>query len=381
MTKLILPRLMVLSDLLLAVSAALFLLPLDARLSNTPLVLWLLIQCAFAPSERRWLMWPIFFALSLSVRTLSFNDPPHPASAHDAWLFASGLIIACAIPFYRWRYLLYLPLIAMVPVLITLGQKPWAPNPSVGSNQGAYLLGMFFLISFFGLWDTGKRRMIRIVLLLASVGTFLAVWQTSSRAALVSAAVAIVFVAVRERSRFSRRFWYEILFAVIFAVAGYLIRWKFFSANQSLPGLKSGSDLGRLLASQCFASLPLTGNNRLIYGVGFERSDQLCQVPFQGLILSHSHNLYIQIWSAAGLLGLLGLTLLITLVIKQWSSVESHAPRWFALTGQAVLIYVICQGFFDLSMVHWPLTILYSSLLLAMPWSLALTSTEMLNRR
>ena len=315
MTNLALPRFMVFSDVLLAVSAALFLLPLDARLSNTPLLLWLLIQFGFAHSDRRWLMWPIFFALSLSVRTFWFNDPPHPASAHDAFLFASGLIVASVIPLYRWRYLLYLPLIALLPVLITLGQKPWAPNPSVGSNQGAYILGIFFLISFVGLWNSGRKLIVRIALLLASSSAFLAVWQTGSRAALISAAVAILFVVVRERSRYSQRFWCEILFVVIFAVIGYIIRWQFFSASQSLPGLKSGSDLGRLLASQCFAGLPLTGNNRLIYGVGFERSDQLCQVPFQGLILSHSHNLYIQIWSAAGLLGLLGLILLLIVLL------------------------------------------------------------------
>ena len=141
------------------------------------------------------------------------------------------------------------------------------------------------------------------------------------------------------------------------------------SSNSSLPGLKAGSDLGRLMAYECFAALPFTGNNRLIYGVGFDRVGELCKVEFQGLTLDHAHNLYLQIWASTGILGVMGIILIVLLLLQQYSRIQELMPEPIRLCWQAASVYVLAQGFFDASLLHWPVILIYTGVLVGIPYS------------
>ena len=151
-------------------------------------------------------------------------------------------------------------------------------------------------------------------------------------------------------------------------IFAYLLR-AIFSSNSSLPGLKAGSDLGRLMVFECFAALPFTGNNRLIYGVGFDRVGELCQVEFQGLTLDHAHNLYLQIWASTGIFGIIGILLITFLTLRQHFCVHELMPEPIRLCWQAACVYVLAQGLFDASLLHWPLIIIYTGIVVGIPYS------------
>ena len=42
-------------------------------------------------------------------------------------------------------------------------------------------------------------------------------------------------------------------------------------STSGMPGLKAGSDAGRIFIAECYSWLPFTGHNRFIYGIGFHR--------------------------------------------------------------------------------------------------------------
>ena len=366
-------------DLLLPLGLGLFLLPVDPRLSSLPLMLWMLGQLLLAPQPRRWALWPLLALMLLNTRIWWFNDPPHPASVQDGLVLLAGLLTATTVSMRRWNCILRLPLVALLPLLSSVGQKPWAPNPAVGSNQGAYLLGLLLLLAAVWCWQE-RQPWLRLIAGATSALAFVMLWQTGSRAALIASMVAFAIVALRERARAGtlRR---DLLLLLGTGTLLYLARWLLFSTNSSLPGLKSGSDLGRWLTAECFAGVPFTGSNRLLYGVGFDRFHEFCQVPFQGLVLQHAHNLYLQLWAGTGLLGMLALLLVVVQLIRQWRSVEFGLPLALRCSGQAALIYTLLQGCFDLSLLHWPVTLAFTGLLLGMPLAFPADSVEGTDRR
>ena len=360
-------------DLLLPCSIALFLLPFDPRLSTLPIAAWLIIQLIIADRSSKLLQWSWLALLLLSVREWWFNNPPHPASIIDGLLLISAIVCASAVSPERWNRLLVLPALGFLPLLATLSSKPWTPNPFVGSNQAAYLFGLFF--SIVSIWLLAKLQ--RSWLLLAvspfPLLLFIYLWQTGSRAALVSALVSCLVVFVFRQIK-KKNFWKSVGFTSILLIIVYLLR-AILSSNSSLPGLKAGSDLGRLMAYECFAALPFTGNNRLIYGVGFDRVGELCKVEFQGLTLDHAHNLYLQIWASTGILGVIGILLIVLLVLQQYSCVQELMSAPIRLCWQAASVYVVAQGFFDASFLHWPVILVYTGVLVGIPYSFKPTTS------
>ena len=358
-------------DALLPLSALIFWLPVNPQLSTLPVLIWLVIQFLIAPSERRWVAWPILFIVLLGAQIWWFNPLPAPASLADAVLFVCALLGAASVSPKRWPVLLKLLSGALVPMLFFVGSKPWNPNPFVGSNQAAYLMGFALIIAVLWLLDSSQSVLGRICAAFLALLGFVLIWQTGSRAALVASLLSILFVVARFlRSR------YQSLRPVALLAAGlsllYVVRWQFFSAGSQVPGLKAGSDLGRLSVLKCFSEVPFSGHNRLLYGAGFEDLQELCSVYFQGSPLAHSHNIYVQIWAASGLLGLLGLSALILLAIGMWREKSECMPLLVRRIGQASLVYALIQGAFDLSLVHWPVTLILSGIYLAIPlasWS------------
>jgi len=352
-------------DLLLPCSMALFLLPFDPRLSTLPIAIWLIIQLIVADRAARLLQWSWLALLLFSVREWWFNHPPHPASIIDGLLLISAIICASTVSPERWNRLLVLPALGFLPLLATLSSKPWTPNPFVGSNQAAYLFGLFFSIVTIWLFEKLRRSWLLLAVSPFPLLLFIFLWQTGSRAALISALVSCLVVFF---SRQKKNLWKNVGFTSFLLVIAYLLR-AMLSGNSSLPGLKAGYDVGRLMAYECFAALPFTGNNRFIYGVGFDRVGELCQVEFQGLTLDHAHNLYLQIWASTGVLGVAGIFLVVFLVLRQYSCVQEIMPEPIRLCWQAASVYVLAQGFFDASLLHWPVILIYTGIIVGIPFS------------
>ena len=107
------------------------------------------------------------------------------------------------------------------------------------------------------LLDSSQSVLGRICAAFLALLGFVLIWQTGSRAALVASLLSILFVVARFlRSR------YQSLRPVALLAAGlsllYVVRWQFFSAGSQVPGLKAGSDLGRLLVLKCFSEVPFS---------------------------------------------------------------------------------------------------------------------------
>ena len=367
-------QLMWVADLLLPCSIAVFLLPFDPRVSTIPVAVWLIVQLITADRSPKLLQWSWLALLLFSVREWWFNHPPHPASIIDGLLLISAIVCASTISPERWNRLLLLPALGFLPLLATITAKPWTPNPFVGSNQAAYLFGLSF--SIISIWLFAKLQRSWFILAVSPFPLllFIFLWQTGSRAALVSSLVSCLVVFVASQIK-KKNFWKSVGFTSTILVAAYLLR-AILSSNSSLPGIKTGSDVGRLMAYECFAALPFTGNNRFIYGVGFDRVGELCQVEFQGLTLDHAHNLYLQIWASTGVLGVVGMLLIIFLILREYYCVRGLMPESICLCWQAASVYVLAQGFFDASLLHWPLIIIYTGVIIGIPYSFRRLTSE-----
>ena len=148
-------------------------------------------QLVLAPKQKRWALWPLAMAILLMARTWWLNEMPHPASGQDLLLLVASFLAATGISKKRWTLLLAFP-IGVLPLLLTqLSSKPWTPNPLVGPNQGAYLLGLILLMALGWCWKETKHLWIKFLSGFSSVLALFLIWQTASRAALASALIAL----------------------------------------------------------------------------------------------------------------------------------------------------------------------------------------------
>lgn len=345
-------------DLLLPTAAALHLSPVDPSLCAIPAVLWLALQMLWAPKERRWALWPLLFVLLVMGRSWLLNEATGFISSNDLLLIIISMLAASGISADRWRRLIKLPLWALPLIALSVGPRPWSPNPLTGVNQGAYLLGLLLVLAL-SWWSSQPQGRGRWLAAMASLLAAALVWQTGSRAALMGSLAALLVVLVQEHSKSARQLLTRCSLAAL-ALGG-----TFIAVSLSKHATAGLSDLGRIQIFNCYASLPFSGNNRLIYGIGFLKQTSFCQELVTSGRLTHAHNLFLQLWANTGLLGLLGLALLVTLLWQAWRS----APLTPLLrhSGLAVLVYVVIQACVDVSVSHWPVAQIFTGIFLAIP--------------
>ena len=366
-----------LGDLLLALAGCFFLLPLSPSLSSVPVVIWVIIQLLFAPLDRRWVAWPTLFVLLLFSRSWWLNQMPHPVAAQDGVLLVGSLLAAACVQPQRWQILLRLPLLVLPVLLFQLGPKPWTPNPFAGPNQGGYLLGLILLLALACFWQQNQSQWQR---LLAGIATALAsvmVWQTGSRAALVAASIAAALLWIQQGTLFGSIWKRGLLFSVLGAVA-LAVKQLLQPSSTGIPGIDLSSDTGRLAIARCYTAIPFSGNNRFLYGIGFDRTGEFCADPIHGGVADHAHNIYLQLFASTGVLGIVGLVLLLALLVVVWRSAAPGMEPFPRTAGQLVLIYTLVQGFLDLSLLHWPVTLVFTGVMLGLPFSQ--DSLEMVHR-
>jgi len=372
----------VLVDLLLPASVLIFLLPVNPSISSIPAVLWVLVQLMFAPRDRRWAAWPMVFVLLLFSRSWWLNEMPHPVAAQDGVLLAGALMAAACVSADRWITLLRLQLLVLPLLLFQLGPSPliawgdhllrqgsnWTPNYWAGVNQGAYLLGLLLLIALALFWRSKQPRWKWVASLAAVVVAAVMVWQTGSRAALLAAALSAGLVWLRKQAT-STEVWRGITLLGLATGAVLLTKQLLAPSSAGIPGIDLSSDTGRLAIARCYSAIPFSGNNRFLYGIGFDRADEFCRDPIQGGVAEHAHNLYLQLFANTGVLGLFGLVVLLALLVQAWRSAAHEMDPFPRAAGQLVLPYTLIQGFVDLSLLHWPVTLILTGVLLGIPLS------------
>ena len=372
----------VLVDLLLPAAVLIFLLPINPSISSIPAVVWVLVQLISAPRDRRWAAWPMVFVLLLFSRSWWLSEMPHPVAAQDGVLFSGALMAAACVSADRWITLLRLQLLVLPILLFQLGPSPliawgdhllrqgsnWTPNYWAGVNQGAYLLGLLILIAFAWFWQS-KRCYWQNLLAGGATGLAgLMVWQTGSRAAVVAAVVSAALLWIKQGSRLGS-IWKRGLLLIGLGAAVLALKQLFRPSSTGIPGIDLSSDTGRLAIAQCYGSIPFSGDNRFLYGIGFDRADEFCRDPIQGGVAEHAHNLYLQLFANTGVLGLFGFVFLLALLVQAWRSTALEIDPFPRVAGQLVLLYTLIQGFVDLSLLHWPVTLILTGVLLGIPLS------------
>ena len=358
---------MVLVDLLLPAAMLLFLQPINPSISSIPAVLWVLLQLTFSPNGRRWAAWPMVFVLLLLSRSWWFHEMPHPAAEDGVVLVAALLASACVTP-QRWPVLLRLQLLVLPFVLFQLGPKPWTPNPLAGANQGGYVLGLLLLLAFAWFWQSKQSYWHS---LLAGGATALAgvmVWQTGSRAAVVAAIASAALLWIKQGFRFGV-FWKRGALLLGLGALALAFKQLLRPSSTGIPGIDLSSDSGQLAISQCYGAIPFSGNNRFLYGIGFDRAGEFCSDPIHGGVADHAHNLYLQLFASTGVLGLFGFLLLLAMLLRAWHISSSTMDAYPRQVGQLVLLYTLIQGCLDLSLLHWPVTLVLTGVLLGIPLS------------
>ena len=360
-----------LQDFLLVGAGSCLLVPINSIYSTILSVLWLLVQCLWCPLSFQRFLWPLAFILLFFSRTWLLNEMPHPASAEDAILLCSALILASTFVAKRMQRLFLILPLSLPIAFVGIGSKPWAPNPFVGANQGAYVLGILALVCGCCLFSGGLlNKWLKIIYGVLLVMSAMMIWHTGSRAALLGSVGAALFLLLL-RSIQNRTVTKQFLPALGVLILAYLVKLLLPSAS-GIPGLKTGSDAGRIFIAQCYSGLPFTGHNRFIYGLGFHRQTDFCQQLFEGKPFDHAHNIYLQAWANVGILGLIGIFILGLLLWKSWSRVplDDTGNALMINVGISTSAYIFFLGFLDASLIHWPALLVFSGLFLATPFSI-----------
>jgi len=360
----VLNRSELLRDPLLALAGVLYLLPLPPAWSTAAVLAWLVLQLLDGPAGDRRRHWPLAALLLALVRPWVRGEMPHPVSAEDLLLLALAFVASTGLTVARWQRLLpwLLPPLA---VALFAGPRPWTPNPLAGVNQGAYLLGLLTVAA--AVWTSALPAPLRQRwpgAALTLVGLW-GMWRTGSRACLVASVLAGLAVLLAERARRSQPLLRPLLLAAVTGAAALVL--KNLLGHPGI-GIDWTSDSGRLKGYGCWAGLPFSGDNRLLWGVGFHRPGAFCQQPIHGSPLTHAHNLFLQLWGNTGLLGLLAMGLLALLFWRLWRG--GGGSDLTRRLGQGALVYTLLQGSFDVAMLHWPLLQVATGTLVA-----ALTAT------
>ena len=357
-------------DLLLPAAIILFLMPINPVISSVPASAWVMLQLAFAPAEKRWALWPMAFVILATARTWWLHEMHNPASSEDILLVVASFLAASWLSASRWTLLLKMLLIPLPLIAINISSPARAMNISAGRNPNpiAYLIGLIAVISICMLFDQHKNKIDYLIPFVASILSILIIWQLKSRAGLLAMAITIGIVKLKDeyfRGRFLKAF-------TITAAAGIaiLISLKFMRPSSIInaAGIDFKSDLGRLQIQDCYIQLPFSGNNRFIYGIGFEHKDKFCKDEVITGVLEHAHNIYIQVWANAGIIGFTGMLLFMALLVSQWRKKDKYLNPTLSRVGLAILIYVSLQGAFDASIIYWPITQVFTGILLAIPF-------------
>jgi hypothetical protein len=380
--------------LFLAVSA-LWMLPNGERVSSALTCGWIISSLLRDNTAKMWRMGLVLLVI-INLRAIIMGDGPRPVSNVDYLIIVASFLGNAEQSQKRWGQISGCLSIAvaaggaanttqLVAALVDASQ-----NFSLGIlliNQTALLSGLGCIAGLSSLmligrhWSYPLTAPATIICGLMTVGTH-------SRAGialiLLACALAIVMHWIASGKAFYRSKAINAItkrllgFALAFIVIGlsiasvqYKTTLESNQADHRSPSIvrvygqdNLTSDLGRLAIWKCYAELPYRGNNSFLMGVGFGRSRQLCPVRLAGMQkpLSHSHNIFLQIWAESGTIAFIAsLSIVFVLARMVWKK------QGINIAGAAVLMlffYPFAFNLVELGMLKLPLlTAVYGSLL------------------
>lgn len=374
----------------------------DLQLSSALVVGWLVLSLARRPEARPWST-ALLGLLMLNMRWAVLDEGPTPVSPVDYILMLAAFASGYGQRGVWWlRQASIVALATLVGVLLQLEVVVDFARfgveyhiAALTKNQTALLAGLACLGGLIGVLAF-RAAWLRLLHGLALAAGAVLLRAADSRAGVGMVALAVVAGAAitftprlltPARRRFGplRR---PVLIGaglVVVLIAGLWL------LHQHVPQLAQGSggggigliygeenlenDAARLKLWSCYAHLPFTGNNRFIWGVGYERAWRvLCTAREVGRPLSHAHNLLFQVWGENGLFGtvfLLGWLGWIGARVIRNARLPLGPKDSVALFGSsALVVYLLGFNLFELGMVKVPLFLMAFGLFLASPFSL-----------
>lgn len=388
-------------DPLLAISATLFLVPAPPEWSTSTCLLWLLLELLFTRREQRWLLWPLAAICLLATRSWLKQEVLQPASIEDALLITTSLLASARMSQQRFALLMRISLSGLPIIMMFASERPWAPNPNIGTNQCAYLLGLLLTTSLAS-FCTERKYLTRGIAALSTILLIVLCWLTDSRGALVFPFIAVltssaclakeltvkslVQVNAFINKVFAKSYTFQRWILALCIAFGLFLLCGYVLLARPLPfdlsdwlGSQLTSDIGRLQIWSCYLKLPFEGENRFIYGFGFINQSQVCKGSVASGHLFHAHSVFIQYWAMSGLAAVIAMLLFIYPLATAWRQGFRNGHMINIMLGFSLLIYLLLQSLVDLSVLLWPVSQVFTGIALSAPYGFE--TTEEVNKR
>jgi len=385
----------------LGLAIVLLFLKSDLEACNGLVLAWLVIGLCRRTEARPWSLM-LLGLLLLNVRGIVLDEGTVPVSPVDYILLVAAFLCGYGRPAAWWlRQASLVGLATLIGVLLQLEVVVDFARfnieyaiAALTKNQTALLAGLACLGSLLGglAYRSPLLRMLHGIALAASV---LLLRAADSRAglgitflAILGAGLLVAPWSLLVRAKEGMWRWRRpLLLASVALVACTAGLWLLHhqAGSDVRPGGGPGlidqiygeenleNDAARLNLWGCYFGLPFTGDNRFIWGVGYEKAWRFwCDAEKVGRPLRHAHNLILQVWAENGvsgaifLLGWLGWT--INRSLRNVRRLQSEGDRLMVFAGLALLIYLIGFNLFELGMMKVPLLLFFFGLFLASPF-------------
>jgi hypothetical protein len=365
----------------LAMMAAIFslFLPTGTRMSAGFTTLWISLEALRRTRDTPW-SWGLLAILLLNIRGIVVGDGPQPVSHMDYVLMITAFLLGYGRSSKAWQRSAALCCIGCALGVLLRFEVIWDfarwgieyQTPILTKNQTALLGGFASSCGLMALFLSEHRRWWPA--LIPSTGLCLLLsYATTSRAALALTPLSLAIGLLiswrgpisQQLNNWWNRHWRGISLAVTAAgVAGLagLVSMQQLMHGTLLGRLAAGygqenleNDLSRLKVYSCYAGLPFKGENRFLYGVGYQNSwEKWCTPEVLGRQLSHAHNLLLQIWGDTGAISTLFLLICAGLILlRLWRN--GRALPWRTSAGITIsFVYLASFNMVELGMMKVP---------------------------
>lgn len=373
----------------------------DLQDSNLLVVMWVVLALLRQAQARPWSLM-VLGLLVLNIRGVVLDEGPTPVSPVDYILMVAAFLCGYGRSQAWWlRQASVVGLATMVGVLLHLEVvvdfARFGVEYSIAAltkNQTALLAGLAAIGSVVG-WLAYRSPLLRVLHGIALVAAGLLLRAADSRAGVGMACLAMLGAGLvvlatplralgRKRSQGLRR---PLVVACAVLLAGGVGFWLL-SRHQGgavVAPVGAGmmeqiygqenleNDAARLNLWGCYLGLPFTGDNRFIWGVGYEKAWRFwCNAEKVGRPLSHAHNFLLQVWAENGVAGALFVLSWLGWIVSRAVGNARRLPQLYnpvvVFGSIAFLIYLIGFNLFELGMMKVPLLLFCFGLFLASPF-------------
>lgn len=366
------------------------------RYSAAATTVWIGLELLRRVDRLPW-SWAGLAILLLNIRGVVLDEGPTPISHMDYVLMILAFLVGFGRSERRWLRTSALICGACLAGILLNAEIIWDyswwgveyQTNTLTKNQTALLAGLAALSGVMAalLSRTRLRGGIWMLMIPAVLGCLILARATLSRAGLALVPLSLVAAGLlvgRHRLKASLCGWFQRLpvqrrrhllvrgaIALGVALGGGALTFLLHPAGLParlghLYGADNlANDMGRLRVWQCYAGLPFKGENRFLYGVGYQNSwEKWCSPEVIGRFLTHSHNFLLQIWGDSGVIAFAFIAVCLLLILARMvrnASPPSHrdpARPWpwaMALSSTSIVLYLLAFNSVELGMLKVPI--------------------------